>query len=160
MTPVSTEHTHAQALIDDLTEAYKVCTMTIAYCANARGEKADPHRLQVLFDCADLCLTTAAAAGRASKFLRPLAELTSDVAEACASAYADVEHGDLQLKKLYAVCLRAAQTCDEFTGKVEPAPVADEQDLALRGTFPASDPTPTSSQGSPSALANDPGAAG
>lgn len=154
------EQTHAERLIDALIDAYKVSTMTIAYCANEGGDKADPHRLQALFDCADLSQTTAAAASRASPFLMPLATLTADVARACAEAYADVEHGDVQLRRLYAVALRAAQVCDEFTGRRAPAPVQDEQDLAMKGSFPASDPPPVPVQGSPSQASNDPGTPG
>ncbi len=154
------EQTHAERLIDALIDAYKVSTMTIAYCANAGGAAAEPHRLQPLFDLAGLSQTTAAAASRASHFLRPLAELTADVARACADAYADLEHGDGQLRQLYAVALHAANACDTFTGRRDADPVQDERDLAEKGSFPASDPPPTPSQGSPSAPANDPNTPG
>ena len=115
---------------------------------------------RVLFDCADLCELTVGAASRASRFLHPVVGLCADVARACADAYAPIEHGDGQLRKLYAVCSLVAEACDEFTGKQEARPVADEQDHALRESFPASDPVPTPSQGSPSSLANDPSTAG
>ena len=154
------EQTHAERLIDALVDGYKVAMMTIAYCANEGGEKANPRRLQPLFDCADLCQTTAAAAARASRFLHPLTDLTADVARACAEAYADLEHGDVQLRRLYAVALHAAQVCDEFTGRRAPAPVQDERDLAMKASFPASDPPPGPSQGSPSQPSNDPGTPG
>ncbi|HYE59112.1 MAG TPA: hypothetical protein VD948_11430 [Rhodothermales bacterium] len=152
--------THAERLIDALVDAYKVATMTVAYCASAGDEKAEPHRLRALFDCADLCQTTAAAASRASRFLRPLTELTADVTRAAADAYADLEHGDVQLRRLYAVALHAAHVCDEFTGNAEQDPVPDEQDLASSASFPASDPPPLPVQGSPSRPSNDPGARG
>jgi hypothetical protein len=152
--------THTEHLIDALVDAYKVATMTIAYCANAGDEKAAPHRLQPLFDCADLCQATAAAASRASRFLRPLADLTADVARAAAEAYADLEHGDVQLRRLYAVALHAAHVCDEFTGRSERDPEADDRDLAVSASFPASDPPPVPVQGSPSEPANDPGTPG
>ena len=134
------EKTKALQVIDDCMEAYKVCRQTAAYCVNEGGEMADPHRIQVLYDGAEINLAMADFLARASPFHDELGRLAIRITRACADAISRDEHDDEQLRITYAVCGRAVRACEELVGARDEAEL-DERDVELRGTFPASDPT-------------------
>ncbi len=135
-------HTHAQRVIDSCMDVYKVCRQTAAYCSSQGGDYADPHRLQVLYDCAESHLLAGDFLARASRFNRPAAQLAADLATACAEAFQDLEHDDKQLRKLYAVCMQSTQVIGVLLGEIEKLPQNDQRDEALKESFPASDPPP------------------
>lgn len=135
--------THAIRTTDTCLDVYKVCRQTAAYCADQQGDYATPHRVQVLHDCAEIHLLTADLITRASPFHRQVARLACDSARACAEAFRDDEHGDPQLRKLYAVCMQAVQAIGVFIGDEEAPPQEDKRDEASKESFPASDPPPT-----------------
>lgn len=125
-------------------EVYKTCRQTAAYCANEQGDYAAPARIQVLHDCAEIHLLTGDLIARSSPYHQQLARLAGEVAHACAEAFRDVEHGDPYLRKLYAVCMQSVKSLRIFLGEAEDTPVYTRADHASKGSFPASDPPPTS----------------
>ena len=133
--------TEALQTIDDCMEAYKVCRQTAAYSIGKGGKLAEPHRIQVLYDAAEINLAMADFLSRASHFHNALGKLCIEITRACAEAISKDEHDDDQLRTTYAVCERAIRSCKELTGAEEPAHT-DERDVALKGTFPGSDSTP------------------
>lgn len=131
--------TKALQVIDDCMEAYKVCRQTAAYGVSEGGDLADPHRIQILYDCAEINLAMANFLSRASPFHNALGGLCAEITRACAKSISKEEHDDEQLRITYAVCERARRACEELIGAKEEAHL-DERDIELRGTFPASDP--------------------
>ena len=143
--PMSDVGHHAQTkalqTIDDCMETYKVCRQTAAYSVNEGGTLAEPHRIQILYDAAEINLAMADFLSRASPFHNALGRLCIEITRACAEAISQDEHDDDQLRITYAACERSVRACKELTGTGEDAH-SDERDVALEGTFPASDPTP------------------
>ncbi len=134
--------THAQRTITSCMDVYNACQQTAAYCVDQRADYADPHRVQVLYDCADSHLMAANFLIRASPFSHRALRLAASIAQACMDAFAEFEHDDAQLRKLYAVCAQSTQALRAFVGDAEAAPENDARDETLKETFPASDPAP------------------
>ena len=133
--------TKALQTIDACMEAYKVCQQTAAYSINEGGKLAEPHRIQILYDTADINRVMADFLARASHFHNALGTLCAEITEACADAISKDERDDDQLRITYAACEGAVRACKELTGAQEEAHT-DERDVALEGTFPGSDSTP------------------
>lgn len=134
--------TRAQQAIDDCLAAYKACLQTAAYCANQGGTLADPHRLQVLHDCADVNLATANFLTRGSRFLPRITEVCAEISEACADNLSADEHDHPQLRVTYAACQRASRSCTEFFDNEVQSDEDAQREEALLESFPASDPPP------------------
>lgn len=134
--------TKALQVIDDCMEAYKICRQTAAYCVNEGGRLAEPHRIQILHDCAEINLAMADFLSRASRFHSELGKLCIEITRACAESISQEEHDDPQLRITYAVCEGAIRACEELIGVKDEAHL-DERDIEVLGTFPASDPTST-----------------
>lgn len=134
-------HIDLDRVIDDLMETYRICHQTAAYSIDTGGELATLARLRAFDDCAEINLTLANFLLRASKHVAAVAELCVVVSEACAEAIEDVEHEDGQLRAAYAACRRSRRACLQVLGEAEPTE-DDDQDEAVRESFPASDPPP------------------
>jgi hypothetical protein len=133
--------THAERLIDASLAVYKHARMAAAYCADQRGELAEPHRLRSLYDTAETHLLLADALGRASTLSQDIARLAARAAQASLDAYSSAD-ADV-LRTLYAVTAEAKREAQIFTGDQEEAEVEDPaREEALKETFPASDTVP------------------
>jgi hypothetical protein len=132
-------------VIDDLMHAYRLCHQSAAYCIDHGGRLATLDRLKAFDDCAEVNLTLANFLLRGSEHAVMLARVCIEVSASCAHSIEDIEHSDPQLRAAFAVCHRARHACLQLLGE-ERAVIEDERDQAIRESFPASDPPPTSTE--------------
>lgn len=135
--PISTSE---QAILDCLT-TYRICRATAFYGTQHGGDWVTPETLGLLQDCAEINHALVELLSRGSSFSRALSGLCSRASERCADALEPHEHADSQLRVAYATCRRSHLVCGYLSGAL-PEEHFDPRDVALQGTFPASDPTP------------------
>ncbi|HEV8675849.1 MAG TPA: four-helix bundle copper-binding protein [Methylomirabilota bacterium] len=88
---------------------HRVCLETVAYLA-AGGQPAEVSHIRLLFNCAEICQTSAS-------LLRGAADLTGRTCVACAEVcercarYCDGFGADLQLRACADACRRCAAAC-------------------------------------------------
>jgi hypothetical protein len=134
--------TTSEQAIKDCLATYRICRATATHGSQADSDWADSTMLNLLHDCAEMNLALVEFLNRGSAFSRVLSGLCARVSEACADALAPHEHADAQLRVAYAVCQRSHLVCAFLNGAL-PEEHFDPRDVALQGSFPASDPPPS-----------------
>lgn len=97
-----------KAIVESL-NCYKICTQTKVHCLEMGDEHADPDHINMLSDCAKICLTTADFMIRESEFHPDLCMICADVCESCAEDCDAFE--DQFMKDCAAQCRKCAQEC-------------------------------------------------
>ena len=140
-TPPSISSSTSEQAIRDCLTTYRICRATATYGTHGGGAWASGSVLNLLNDCAEMNLAVVELLSRGSQFSRAISRLCAAVSEACAEALAPHEHADAQLRVAYAACRRSHLLCAYLSGAL-PEEEFDPRDIALQGTFPASDPVP------------------
>jgi hypothetical protein len=135
----STTDTAAVSLADECRDVQHACYRAAVHCISAGEPLADPDRIRLLFDTADIAHVMSSMLIRSSIFYRATGKLLMASARATGHALEAFDHEDEQLRSAYVLCQRIRVSCGEFLGDVDAAEY-DEQDLAVKNTFPASDP--------------------
>lgn len=96
-------------------DCYHVCTETIQHCIEMGGKHAEPKHLNLMMDCAQVCLTMANFIMRDSEYCRKLAPLCAEICEVCAASCASL--GDeAGMQRCVDSCKTCAQTCKSISG--------------------------------------------
>ncbi|HMB94047.1 MAG TPA: hypothetical protein VKP65_24575 [Rhodothermales bacterium] len=138
--PSVSSSTSEQAIKDCLT-TYRICRATATHGTHYGGVWASGSVLNLLNDCAEMNLAVVELLSRGSQFSRNVSHLCAEISETCAEALAPHEHADAQLRVAYAACRRSHLVCAYLSGAL-PEEEFVPRDVALQGTFPASDPVP------------------
>ncbi len=97
-----------QACIKDCLACATVCEQSITHCLRKGFKEAAPDHIQLLSDCAAMCLMSASMMARTSRFHTRHCALCADICKACEESceqFAD----DAQMK----ACADACRTCHE-----------------------------------------------
>lgn len=140
-TSPSVSTTPSEQAIRDCLTTYRICRATATYGTHGGGAWANGDVLNLLNDCAEMNLAVVELLSRGSQFSRELSHLCATVSETCADALEPHEHTDAQLRVAYAACRRSHLVCAYLSGAL-PEEEFDPRDIALQGSFPASDPPP------------------
>ncbi len=104
----------------DLSRSVEVCDACSRRCTQAavhsltRGaDQATRDRIRLLWDCSDLCRTTASLMTRGSPYHREICGTCATVCEACAASCETID--DPILKHCAQVCRECARLCREMT---------------------------------------------
>jgi hypothetical protein len=93
----------------DTLDCYHVCTETSQHCLKMGGKHAEPEHLNLMMDCAKICLTTADFLMRNSRNSSALGDLCARICEACADDCQKLD-GE-EMKRCAEVCRTCATTC-------------------------------------------------
>ena len=137
----TTSTTSSEDLLKDCLTTYRICRETANHGRQMGGEWTETGLVGLLNDCADINLVVVELLSRGSRFSRDLCVVGARISEACAEALEPFEHDDAQLRVAYATCRRSHLVCSFLSGAL-PQEHFDPRDVALDGTFPASDPLP------------------
>lgn len=99
-----------QAITDSL-NCYRSCIETISYCVEKGGKHTESNHLQILRDCADICILNTSFMIRGSTFHTKTAELCADICEKCATSCETVDPTDTQMKTCAEMCRKCASSC-------------------------------------------------
>ncbi|MBI4397141.1 MAG: four-helix bundle copper-binding protein [Elusimicrobia bacterium] len=98
--------------MQDCEECHNLCNKTVTHCLNRGGEHSHPSHIGLLFDCAEICQSTANFILRGSPLYGHLSAVCSKVCEMCAQ---DCERlGDDATMR---ACAEACRRCAETTRK-------------------------------------------
>lgn len=93
---------------------YHVCTETIQHCLAEGGTHAERAHINLLMDCAHLCLTVAGFRMRRSPYSLKLAAICSELCEECAKDCESFDD-DTDMKRCVVACRACAKTCRNMT---------------------------------------------
>jgi hypothetical protein len=97
-----------QACIKDCLACATVCEQTMAYSLRQGGKHAAPDHIQLLADCAEMCLMSARMMARGSSFHSRHCALCAQVCKACEESCEEFGN-DAQMK----ACADACRTCHD-----------------------------------------------
>lgn len=95
-------------------ECSVTCLETLQYCAKIGDSHRDPAHLQLLRDCAELCVTTANFLATDSYYRTELAMICAEICDACAIDCEQFEN-DEQMRLCAEICQTCAVTCRRVT---------------------------------------------
>jgi hypothetical protein len=113
-----TQQLEASVMID-LADCYAVCLETANYALELGGDFADPVRLKLIFDCADICQVASNFMFPTSNPARRVSAVCAQVCDNCAERCQEIE--DDQFQTCAKVCRRAADSSRKMAG-LEPNP--------------------------------------
>lgn len=99
-----------QECIDNCTRCHAVCVEMIAYCLQKGGKHAEPSRIRLLQDCAQICATSADFMLRNSDLHQLTCAACADVCERCAEDCERMADDDM-MKQCAEECRRCAESC-------------------------------------------------
>lgn len=140
-TSPSVSSTASEQAIKDCLTTYRICRATATHGTHGGSAWASGSVLNLLNDCAEMNLAVVELLSRGSQFSQKISHLCAEVSEICAEALGAHEHSDAQLRVAYAACRRSHLVCAYLSGAL-PEEEFNPRDIALQGTFPASDPLP------------------
>ena len=99
-----------QRCIDNCLNCHSICLQTAAYCLRMGGKHNEEGHIRLLFDCAEICQTSANFMLRGSEFHGRTCGVCAEICERCAE---DCERfGDDKLMQVCAdMCRRCAESC-------------------------------------------------
>jgi hypothetical protein len=98
-----------QECIVECDSCHDVCLEAIGYCLTAGGRCAEPSRVTVLMDCAEICQTAADFMLRGSSQHASICRVCADICDACAASCASL--ADAEMKACAEACRRCAAAC-------------------------------------------------
>lgn len=105
-----------QQCVNDCTACSNSCIETINHCLNMGGKHADPSHIALLFNCAEICRTSADFMLSGSEFSHQICSLCAQVDERCASS-CEQFGDDEQMKACASLCRTSAKSCMKMAGK-------------------------------------------
>ena len=105
-----------QQCVQICTECHKVCLTTVQHCLQMGGEHAAPHHIGLLFDCAQICQTSADFMLRNSEFHSRTCAVCAEVCEHCAQVCEQIGGNDQQMQLCAEICRRCAESCHSMAG--------------------------------------------
>ncbi len=106
-------HSTMKQCIDICRDCERACLETISYCLAKGGKLADPARILVLQNCADMCATCSKFMISGSKLHTRVCSMCSEVCTACARDCMNMQE-DAQLAK----CMESCHCCAKSCGKM------------------------------------------
>lgn len=104
-----------QRCIDNCLTCYRVCAQTSAHCLIRGGKHAEPAHLRLLYDCSEICRTSADFMLRGSDLHELTCGACAAVCERCAPSCRSMMD-DEQMIACAQVCEQCAQSCREMAG--------------------------------------------
>jgi hypothetical protein len=114
--PSASRHDHSegmQACIDNCTSCHETCLHTARHCLEQGKPQADASHVAILFDCAQICATSADFMTRHSAFHRTTCAACAEICRACAAACEAMGDGDM-MKRCAEECRRCADSCAQM----------------------------------------------
>lgn len=109
--PTTTQTPEMQQCIDNCRDCHAVCLrMAATHCLERGGKHAEPAHLRLMFDCAQICQTSADFMLRGSALHAHTCRACAEVCEACARSCEQV--GDMN--ECVEACRRCAGTCRQM----------------------------------------------
>ncbi len=106
--------------ITDCLGCYSTCLETVTYSLEVGGQHAEPARIRLLLDCADICQTAAAFMLRTSDLHQRVCTVCAEVCEQCAESCAQLGSHP-QMRLCSEVCVRCADSCRQMARGTEMA---------------------------------------
>lgn len=100
-----------QQCIDNCLNCYRMCLETLAYCLEKGGAYADPERIKLLMDCAEICRTSANFMLRGSKQHTTTCTACAVICRLCGVMCEELADDDEQLKACAAMCFTCTESC-------------------------------------------------
>ena len=103
-----------QTALDDNSNCYQACVLTMLYCIQMGNEHAEPKHVSLLMDCAELTELTEHFILRQpdnTEYLKDLAQITAKVTMLCAESCENLAPEDEQMKACAQICRKAAESC-------------------------------------------------
>lgn len=94
-------------------DCYQKCTETITRCITLEGKHFEPEHLNLLMDCARICVTNADFILRNSNCYQQTCSITANICDECADNFERFEEDFM--KECANVCRRCAESCREMT---------------------------------------------
>lgn len=108
-----TASSEMQQCIDNCTACHAICIETANHCLSMGKEHAEPHHINTLLDCADICATSADFMLRSSEYHPKTCGVCAELCRACAEscrAFPD----DAQMQQCADMCDRCAESCERM----------------------------------------------
>lgn len=103
-----------KACIDICTECHQVCLETARKCLEMGGEHASADHVGLLFDCAQICATSADFMLRGSEHHGVTCGACAAICRACAESCRQLSGPEMQ--RCAEVCDRCAKSCEGMAG--------------------------------------------
>jgi hypothetical protein len=97
--------------IGNCTECHNICTETVQHSLGLGGPRADPHFIQLLLDCAQICATSDDFMLRGSELSGRVCGVCAVVCDLCAEACERLANGDETIVRCAETCRRCAESC-------------------------------------------------
>lgn len=104
-----------QRCIDNCLTCYRVCAQTSAHCLIRGGKHAEAAHLRLLYDCSEMCRTSADFMLRGSDLHALTCGACAVVCERCAASCRSMSD-DEQMVRCAEVCEPCAQSCRAMAG--------------------------------------------
>jgi|DewCreStandDraft_5_1066085.scaffolds.fasta_scaffold01212_25 hypothetical protein len=106
--------------IIDCLGCYSTCLETVTYSLQVGGQHAEPARICLLLDCADICRTAAEFMLRNSDLHQRVCAICAEVCEQCAESCAQLGSHP-QMRLCADICARCAESCRQMAQGTEMA---------------------------------------
>lgn len=111
------QHTMSQEMqncIANCTRCHQICVMTTTHCLQMGGKHTEPHHIQLLLDCAEICQTSANFMLRGSDFHPRTCGVCAEICIRCAEDCERLAQGDQQMQACADMCRQCAQSCQQM----------------------------------------------
>lgn len=98
-----------------MADCYLACTRTIANCLKMGGEHASPEHINLLMDCANVCLLASDATSRGSDNHTRICKLCADICRQCAEQCVSMANGDETMRQCAEICKKCAEACERMS---------------------------------------------
>lgn len=93
----------------------KMCRKTARHCWMMGGKHAEESHLNLLKDCAEICMLHAELMERESKYHKEFGKLCAKVCEDCAKMCATLDPKDEKMQECAQICQSCAESCKEMS---------------------------------------------
>lgn len=106
-----------QMCIQNCLDCHRICLQTITHCLQKGGKHAAPEHIRLLWDCAEICQTSANFILRGSSFHGDTCNVCAEICRACAEDCANFPD-DEEMQACADMCRRCAESCQEMAGQM------------------------------------------
>ncbi|TAK07621.1 MAG: four-helix bundle copper-binding protein [Candidatus Manganitrophaceae bacterium] len=99
--------------IQNCLDCYRVCLQAVTYCLQMGGKHAAADHIRLLFDCAEICQTSASFMLRYSDLHGQTCAVCAEVCERCAESCEQFGE-DALMKACSQACRRSAASCQKM----------------------------------------------
>lgn len=105
--------TEMERCADLCTDCYKSCLKTITHCLEKGGEHAAPSHINLLTDCARICITSADFMIRGSENHADTCKACAEICRLCAEECKSMG-GHKEMERCAEVCEKCANSCEQM----------------------------------------------